>query len=384
MERASTVADQSNVSNDVSGIAAAAAIAVPVLALFAGCSADGGARVVVAPIATGAPTTSHAAVPASTPGPGSDGVTLAATDTATCARFGARTCCWGDSLAAPTPVVLPGPPTDLAVLITSACAVVAHAVWCWPLQTGVQPSASALAGAERVSRISAAGPHACALRDDGRVVCWGASIFGEVGNGTIGRGPLPPSDVGLSDVVELAAGEWHQCARRRSGSVACWGMGYEGSQCSNYMCSAVPVDVPLPAPATQIAAGGIETCARLADGTSYCWKVEDGKQTAPAPNAKVPPGAAIHPGYKLGCALPPDHRPICWGGLGHNERLLTVDYAPIAGLDHVAEHASGFYHACIRGEDGAVRCFGANDSHQLGDGTTVDAPSPGAPVRCGD
>jgi alpha-tubulin suppressor-like RCC1 family protein len=279
--------------------------------------------------------------------------------------------------------VLPGPPTDLAVLTTSACAVVAHAVWCWSLETGVKPSASALAGAERVSRISAAGPHACALRDDGRVVCWGGSIFGEVGSGTIARGPLPPSDVGLSDVVELAAGEYHQCARRRSGTVACWGMGYEGTQCSNYQCSAVPVDVPLPAPATQIAAGGIETCARLADGTSYCWKVEAGKVTAPAPNTKIPPRSAIRLGYALGCALPPDHRPICWGGLGHNDPVVTVDYAPIAGLAHVAEYASGFYHACIRGEDGAVRCFGSNDLHQLGDGTTVDAASPGAPVRCG-
>jgi alpha-tubulin suppressor-like RCC1 family protein len=323
------------------------------------------------------------------------GATLAASTTLSCARFGEDACCWGDDgqgheLAVPTRVPLPGPPSDIAVLGTlaesghTACAVVAGDVFCWSFQAAGPPSVEQLPGMGRTVRITANDQHACALDEDGGVRCWGADYFGQLGDGRLEQGPLPPAAVaGLPAAVEIAAGEWHTCARTAKGEVWCWGMGYGPSDgCPGYACSATPVWVPLLAPAVRVSAGGLTTCAETMDGTVWCWDVENGVITAPAAVPSLAGAEPVQPGYQLGCAIPGDHRPICWGSLGHDSTLLTVDHGPVPGLAGVVEYASGWYHACVRTEAGDVVCFGANDVHELGDGTTVDAAVPHATAGC--
>ena len=63
-----------------------------------------------------------------------------------------------------------------------------------------------------VTSIAKSFQYSCALRRDGRVVCWRGFPEGT---------PLPIP--GLVDAVELVAGDVHQCARRSNGRVACWG-----------------------------------------------------------------------------------------------------------------------------------------------------------------
>src|SRR4051812_16120636 len=55
-------------------------------------------------------------------------------------------------------------------------------------------------------QIDAGEEHACALRSQGTVVCWG--------NGTDGR-TTPPS--GLTDVTQVSAGHSHSCAVKTNG-----------------------------------------------------------------------------------------------------------------------------------------------------------------------
>lgn len=55
----------------------------------------------------------------------------------------------------------------------------------------------------------------CALRRDGRVICW---------RGLPEEGKPQPIPA-LVDAVELVAGSVHQCARRSTGRVVCWGDG---------------------------------------------------------------------------------------------------------------------------------------------------------------
>ena len=79
-------------------------------------------------------------------------------------------------------------------------------------------------------QISANGRHACALRNDNQLGCWGSNFNGEVGDGTIIDRPLPEKvSVLPNNVVEVSAGVNHTtCARMADGRVACWGLNSAG------------------------------------------------------------------------------------------------------------------------------------------------------------
>jgi hypothetical protein len=89
-----------------------------------------------------------------------------------------------------------------------------------------------------------------------------------------------------SHVVQVVSGETHECARLDDGTVWCWGsdiydqLGYSWGQfnCSTGTgrCSPTPLQVtPLGNAVTQIAIGLFHTCALKNDGTLWCWGVNN-------------------------------------------------------------------------------------------------------------
>jgi alpha-tubulin suppressor-like RCC1 family protein len=72
--------------------------------------------------------------------------------------------------------------------------------------------------------VSAGGNHACAVRNDGTIACWGYGEFGQLGfGGTPLEQPTPVQVLSLTDAVSVEAGAEHTCAVRANASAVCWG-----------------------------------------------------------------------------------------------------------------------------------------------------------------
>ena len=77
---------------------------------------------------------------------------------------------------------------------------------------------------------------ACALRDDGHVLCWGNEPVGEHVLQSCGERRIssPHPVPGLDDAAQLVAFFDKTCAVRRSGEVTCWGDGVDEARVSDF------------------------------------------------------------------------------------------------------------------------------------------------------
>ena len=209
----------------------------------------------------------------------------------TCARVtGGAVRCWGGNSSgqlgvdsatvesSSTPLLVPGlmGATVLNVGTGRACVIVAGGtVRCWP-GDGTTFDASGLVtlpGISGATAVAVGRDHACAVVR-GTVQCWGYNVVGQLGNGSVDPGPLPPGPVlELSGVMAIAAGTAHTCALISGGSVRCWGSngsGQLGDAATEN--SARPVTVRgLSSAVTAVVAGDSHTCAIASDGVVFCW-----------------------------------------------------------------------------------------------------------------
>ena len=107
--------------------------------------------------------------------------------------------------------------------------------------------------------------HACGLKSDGSVECWGESWLGQ---------SIPPGGT----FAALSAGDEHTCGLRHDGSAVCWGDDLSGQ-------SSAP-----PGSFTAISAGTSHTCGLRSDGSAECWGVELAISSFPAIEPDPPEG----------------------------------------------------------------------------------------------
>ncbi|MBN9167910.1 MAG: hypothetical protein J0I07_43670 [Myxococcales bacterium] len=152
-------------------------------------------------------------------------------------------------------------------------------------------------------------------------------------------------------------------------------------------CVAEPVE-------PQLVAGAHHTCALLFDATVRCWgenssgQLGDGttaRKSTPTVVLNLPrvTKLASSTGANHTCALLEDRSVRCWGanfsgqlGDGTDEQKLTPVIVP--GLSDVTDLAVADAHTCAILDNRTVRCWGGNFNGQLGDGTTENRPAPTA------
>jgi len=131
-----------------------------------------------------------------------------------------------------------------------------------------------LSGLNVLSSGGRGGGTSCAALRDGTLACWGEGSFGQLGNGASTSSAVRVPVSYLSTATGVALGLNHACATISGGGVFCWGAGGAG-QLGNgdILDSNLPVGVQYTSTALQVGSGAAaeHSCARLRDGTLWCW-----------------------------------------------------------------------------------------------------------------
>ncbi|WP_425571270.1 RCC1 domain-containing protein [Roseateles puraquae] len=255
----------------------------------------------------------------------------------------------------------------------------------------------AVSGLAGVSIISAGARHSCALLAAGGVKCWGFNAAGQLGDGTaVTPKKVPTSVLGVSDAVAVAVGAAHTCALRSNGSVLCWGSNTQGQLGTGTTAnSSTPVPVYGLANIVEISAGPNHTCAKKVSGEAYCWGSYSfgelgngisgtGFGVISTPQAVSGLGTTVaqiqaHASNSHTCARLTDGSLYCWG-LNSNGQLGTGDFVnystpvPVSLMTGVASKLTvGGIVACANVSGLGAMCWGNNSAGSRGSGHTGGA-----------
>lgn len=197
----------------------------------------------------------------------------------------------GDQAPSTTPVAVPGLGGVVAIAAgqAHACAVASSgSVSCWgdgangQLGSGQAVSSSSPVAVDNLTdavMVAAAERSTCAVTRGGSVLCWGANELGQLGTGAANASPNPAPIVvaNLSDATSIWTGRNHACAVRKNGAVVCWGAGARGqlgdgqsrpdaggTQASFVTVSGIQT-------AIGVGAGGDHSCAPTKTDAIVCW-----------------------------------------------------------------------------------------------------------------
>jgi hypothetical protein len=181
--------------------------------------------------------------------------------------------------------------------------------------------------------------HACARYADGRVACWGRNNVGELGNGMAGAGAsaTPVFLPLVAQAQSLAVGGSHACALRSDRTVLCWGSGASGQlgrgrpfSASGPMAMIVGSSAVTDAEAIHL--GPETTCVRRAGGEMWCTGSGVPGESGPVQSLRRVPALdrarALGLWGTRGCALGEDDVLRCWGNtpgaLGVTQSAMPV------------------------------------------------------------
>ncbi|MDD3645814.1 MAG: prepilin-type N-terminal cleavage/methylation domain-containing protein [Candidatus Gracilibacteria bacterium] len=242
-----------------------------------------------------------------------------------------------------------------------------------------------------VKQVSVGNWHTCALLNDDTVKCWGSNPPGALGDGTLDNSNEPVLVTGLTGVKKISAGREFTCALLNDDTVKCWGGNYSGRFGNgNTANSLVPIDSGYTG-ALDIATGGWHLCVLMNDNTVKCSgdnaSGQLGDNNSPT-DSSIPVSVSgltgvkkIGAGYYFSCALLNDGTVKCWGDndsgqLGDGTTASSSTPVDVSGLTGVSDISVGGGYVCAELNDGTAKCWGENRYGQLGDGTINESHVP--------
>ena len=291
-------------------------------------------------------------------------------------------------------------------------------------------------------QIASGASHSCVVKRGGTVACWGVNTFGQLGDGTTARSSSPVNVIGVSDAVSIACGTSFTCVLTTKRKVSCWGANYSGqlgdgtkvdrptaafvsqldgvtavATAENHACAVVAggavqcwgknsegqlgngstTDSLFPTPLAslagveQIVAASRFTCVRLGSGQVSCWGANTLGQLGtgspnPSPNpspatTSVSDALSIWVGYEHACAVRKTGAVVCWGAAGSGqvgsgsvaEDASVPRPTAVVGVSGALGVSTSGDHSCATTDTGAVFCWGGNSLGELGNGTTQRA-----------
>lgn len=303
---------------------------------------------------------------------------------------------------------------ELAPGVDHGCALLdGGAVWCWgeagrsgdgSYERRATPRPSAVASALAVSSGSY---HSCAILPGRTAACWGDNDRAQLGDGTddgdttesgvLTTRRLSPVPVrNLTGVVDIDGGYRHSCAVTDGAdadsvgdAVWCWGLDSTGevgpttTPGTEYVVPRRVGGLPSGASILQVEAGDGVSCARLADGSVWCWgnssRTGGSGSTGPAAVVGLTDAVDVSPAQSTGngahvCALRATGSVVCWGGgvrgqLGDGTALNRSTPVTVVGISTAVAVSAAGATSCATLADGSARCWGANTYGQTGDGS---------------
>ena len=245
-----------------------------------------------------------------------------------------------------------------------------------------------------VASLSGSQHHMCALLKNGSVTCSGKNYNGEIGRppkrrgatGGIDRGdwaPVPDA----TDIVQLVG----TCGLRRDGRLFCWGVHafrpvHDGHDVSQNLDSLVPRVISDLPPAVRLSVGHERSCIVTSKSNVLCFARKEAHE--PPIRTELDFEGAIDVTHGLGGAviLSREGRVYYWGPgpafgtvdgneWGKRKRKAFASKRPrrVPGIEGAVSISGSTSHVCATTREGRALCWGKNDHGQLGNGTLARA-----------
>ena len=199
----------------------------------------------------------------------------------------------------------------------------------------------------------------CLISTGSQLYCSGFLLIGQDGGLLIAA---EPQILGGPSISSIRVASRHFCGLTPAGDAYCWGdyrggVRGTGEPLANEFAEPdlVPNVVDGGLTFTELALGLGNSCGLGAAGAAYCWGSEV---------ALGNPDASLTPVEQCGYTVPPHY-----GNCSHAP-------VPVAGGHSFSRIAAGHNHVCGVTSSGAVYCWGANESGQIGSGDTQYAAVP--------